>query len=860
MNPLIDYAIKNIWCAPAQDGQFIFRPARLTAYGGVSGYWRILMTYLSMPELGERFHIYQIGQIHPSLVTLFPKENQWVRLDRASELNNTIYNVYYSCGARVPLCKCYYMVTEEKNLVFAVAIVPDIIQFGKDALPTGKIVDTSGEYIYIHAYRNNYYIRQELDTNLDYIKVHSTRAKNIEDLRQYDILRDDYLTKKGGVLCFRNGYLMTGRFMVDPNPGDWIEIVYDSSIKSISDYKLNQLEVYVNNDKERKYVIPNTSLDSDEIEYHDDVDFYLVDLYRGYGVYLHKNKPDAFKMLTHKTYCVSTELIQSFKTENAGAFDSDHVVIRAHIRHGGTKRKLAMSSNRVNELYKLGAADITQAMTGINSVVDVWKAANLESSGYTKLMWDKTKIYNKSEVAKAIGYDGCSKIIGQAVHKVEMISNQPGVLTPEAYFNDCTGFEYDENGLLLGWNYHVSGSVYNCIYPQCKVVEFIRGKVSDQIDDTYNQPVQLINPNYDYRFYIQSKLENPQTSQWIDVSGDNTKYIVQNDTLQWLVDSNWRTIVRSNKVTLLQKWQYDIEDGIIQFNITSKRLVNSTQQNVELEIPMGELDVFLNGRNLIKGLDYYVSFPTITIVNKEFISYDKRQEIIIRYKGLSTVNLNDSDTNEFGFIFGGRISVDKQYDIKDNKVLRIVVGGKLLHNEDVIFQEDSSTFDTQSLSNGLPYCIKDLVIPMKDYTGLDTYNFRENSLVVNKQISQYLTEKIDQSVDKSIIAPQSKRWIIFSPFLSKIIMDLKNGIINPELLGQNYEYSDMLPILERYKYLLNTDPINHDLLPNPAFVEIHPHCYKTQISLTAPCYIFIEKIVRTHARNLLTLSTHITVA
>ena len=94
LNVLVDHAIDNVWCTPEQDNQVILKLARLTPVGGVFNRYKLHWDYIPLPEKNINYHVFQIGQIHPLLLNLLEKREEWVSLAQACNGKNTILDIY----------------------------------------------------------------------------------------------------------------------------------------------------------------------------------------------------------------------------------------------------------------------------------------------------------------------------------------------------------------------------------------------------------------------------------------------------------------------------------------------------------------------------------------------------------------------------------------------------------------------------------------------------------------------------------------------------------------------------------------------------------------------------------------------
>lgn len=857
---LVNYAAKNIWCTPNQDKQYIFQLARLTPFNGVSVSWKVLMTSMRVPEVGSRFHFFQIGLVYPALVDLFPVMNTWTKLSDSSMRTRTLCDIYLANGLRLNSSQCWYIVTEERNVIIA---VKELRQLGKLPGVTQPPITFGTDAVYMRVYSNAYYnsdrwnafkasILPTVITNP--IEIHGVVAKTTQDILD---LQTKYLQLNalpGKVFVYRNGYRVPDIGLVNSQVGDILEIVYDASVYKKVLLDIKDLQTFTSyTDKLGKYLLHYSDQQMNTIDYQDDVDCALLDKNTLYGIYYHKNAGNSLRMVTHKDYSTPVAQVAAFLQTHSTLLSHDSTSIELCIRASGWKRSLVDEHHRIKELYKLDDSRIIPAMVGLDSTVSAWSASSLEASAYTTVMRSKFKNLTKQLVTQALGYNAAAKLLAEHIHIVDATLT---VTLPELYIAGCTAFEYDSNGHLLGWYTHTGGPIYNCVNASVKYVELMVQNCDITIDDYYDVRTITIDPNYDYRFYICPLTTNPQTDDWIDVTGDFTKYIVSSNVATWMdLSATHHTLVRSNKKTLINTINVNQTDGLLVFNLYQSRPGDTVLPLRNLEIPMGELDVFLNKKKLINGLDYHVSFPTVSICSKQHLDPSGVQEIIYRFSGHCDRNIQMRKVSEFGFVRNGRLSYDHEFDIRDDKVMIVNLQGGIRTVGECVFNEDTATFDFASSMNGMPYEIKDIVIPLTRYTGLDTYTLKGTSEEIDKQISNYLT-KFKPTPESNTINPIPAQYTLFSPFLAKIAADLKSGILADPIMRAQYSDNVLMELVANYVYLLKMDPILEDNRPNKEFVIIHPTHLSTILDLDIYQYTFLNRVIRLYAQGLVNLSGH----
>ena len=844
---LTSHALKNVWCNPDQDNQIILKPTRITPNYGVVNSWKLMWNSFLLPEKNSRYHLYQIGQVHPLLINLFPKNEDWVLISDVCNVSSIICDIYLNNGIELPRSETWYMVTDEKNILIAVKQNKNI--------PFSAITQD----VYIRLYKNAYFNTFNHSQLDNYIFVEGKTVTTMAEIYQ---INESFISRSnqiGGVYAFCNGYKVKSLDPTVVNIGDTVEYVFDSSIKTTIDFKINTLGTFDSTlDSKGKYLLHYKDIDgSTTIDYRDDIDLFVIDPVKQKGVRYHKNTNDSLRMVTHRDYSVPVSHVVSYIENHPQLLNKATSYIRMHIRHSGYERDFINEHNRIKELYKLSDVEINRALLGLDSTVANWRAPLLESSAYVKLMSSTYVGLSKEMITNGYGYNAISKLIVDSPVKSLMFSGQLIAPAPYFYQYNSTAFEYDNNGLLIDYHKHTGGELYNCVSSNCKYVEFIHGVGTTGIDEYHNAVSVKMDPNYDYRFYLKEKIPNVEP-KWVDVTG-KANYTVIRDTAFWLTDRTNETIVRSNKKFFIYKFNMPVVDGLFEFNLTNTEKTDDVYINKLMEIPMGELDIFLNGHHLTENLDYYLSFPRVVIVCKDYFKNNPlldEQEIVIRFTGLCDATLNKSKPAEFGFIRNNVVSNNDVYNIRDDKVISIYIKGSLYLRDELLFNESNPNFTLLSNKNGQPYLIKDTVAPIKSLVNRDVYEFKKLSSDIDKSISDYITLKLPE-LDPSIINPFTEYHNLFSPFICKILFDLKNGILDSPLFETQYNDDQVRELIKPYLSLIKLDPTYVENTVNHDYIRIHPHHLTSTVKITDKQYVFLNRVTRLYTRNLVDLSASI---
>lgn len=862
---LVQHAIKNVWCNPNQDNQHIISPCRLSSQTGVLNYCTVMMHDISLPTIAERYHIFQIGQIHPLLLGLFTPpvgytQPTWTNVSTAMNNRRLIVDIYTDTGIQIPRFEVYYLYTRNRDLIIAIKENKRIpIQYGSDT-------------IYIRVYTNAYFNSLRDDPSIESIYTTGMTVRSTNDILSIQAMYSDYSTRHGLTTAYVNGYLVNGLSLLTVHLNDTVELVYDSSVMRVVTFTISDLNVFDSIlDAKRKYLLHYPADDIHEIEYHDDMDIYILDPYRPgqyYGVYYHKNVMDACRMVTHRDYSITVPYVVNMASQlqsHAGdrILDQRSLQVRLHIRHSGYNRPLIYENTRIHELYKLPDASIVSAMTGIDSTIDMWRAEHLEMSDYTTVMRSWSQQIDRALVQSAYGYNAISKLIGDTPSITYDYSNVKQITVHYGLQLSSTAYEYDSNGILLGVHPHIEGYLYDASDINTHYVEMISGIGSHTPDVRFGSDNIPLPANANYRVYLSHTDTNGVSDDvWRDIT-DTDYYTVENDTLIWRhQDYNQLLMVRSDDTFLAYDVYITPVDGNIYFPITEMEDRGDGLKHHELHVPMGELDVFLNGRSLIEGLDYIVNHPMIVIRNKEYLTDDPNttpQWIHVRYTGFCDSNLNRSLMGDVGYIVHGVLSNNDRYDIRDDKVLRIVVDGRLKSREDVVFSEFHSGVSILDTANGRPYQIRDIVVPLRNVINGNTYTMRSESMAIDQAVSGYMTSKLPQPPrDAPSAIPH--RYIIYSPFLAIILNDLASGAISMESIQANLSNNDITRICKPYESWLQYDAINPTVGVDNRYVVIHPHNDSKVFELNLYQYRFIKRVVDIYCKGLVDITPFISLS
>lgn len=891
---LINHAKRALWQAPRQDHQFNIGLARLTRNGGFIGSTKVLWHRVLNPTRNQSpryyHHVYQIGQISTLTLNLanMLDTDYWMAAKDIVDEYNVFIEVYFESGAVVPLEFVWVMKDHKNNLLLAVRIQRDF-----DYGTLKHINEFSDEVSFLNVNTDNdklitRFYTNALGNNLAFNKTSSRSHDTVSTITSYfsnqshwvqfkkdvEALKAKY-NGKGGALWYRDGFLVNeSRSYHSDMLGHRYTVVWDETFKFRQFFKLQHLP-YFKSKKDRGYNKYLLVCDAafDEIDFFDDVDFYLVkgneSVYE--GIYINRSMPRFIRQVAHNAYSVDASLVEKYVNLNMLFEDISECSIMVQARSGGSVKPTFSQANRIDELYRLPYDKILEAFYNVNSLVPEWYAANLENSGYIELMSSESSAITPNLVTRAYGYTGI--VTELAYPKCPIIDGR--VVLPDSLCIEDEGtgkgnrtlFIYNEVGLLVGTVYSEALSksldVSNFTtkgYAECFRMKLKQG--NDKLSVYHNQNVSNMNLEY-YGFscYVCPEDRGRPSEDWLDVTGTNF-YSYANGELTWhwtlLTQSNLYPCVKINDEVIVQLAKPVRNEEVNYLSVTFTGMQDYYHHNLvkPLNVPVATLDVFVNGEYMIEGVDYYLekNYPHVVIVNA-WANNIKNPQVILRGYGLANPETSKPyPPYEVGFVTDGYLSHNGQYDVSKHRPNNLVINSRVVEQGTYKFSEYDE--GVKYPVDGRPYMLRDYIIPIEHLAGGSSAELYGQMVDIDLRVSKYLNEHV---LEPTKLKPsiRTERWSLISPVCAAILADFAKGYMSDDTIPADFTLTDVNSYFNSYRSLLKYDPGYHNA--DSRYTYVRPHALSRPVPVTVAQWRFLNSVNSIYLNGVIDFTSFVTI-
>ena len=641
-------------------------------------------------------------------------------------------------------------------------------------------------------------------------------------------------------LLFKNGLFTPNLTAEQPYliAGDIISYIVDPLITNKYNQSLSSLNGYKSSLDSANKVIYSIDLTNDEMYVADQEFFISGALPSGerIGCYFPRLSPSFIRELTNKDYGLHAGLLTARINELSSFSDVNSILsdINIHLIRRNTRqfKSIFEDTNSICDLMNLPANIRNQVLTGVNSNLYIWTASVLEGCPYNTWIALPPETLSTTSITGVYGRTG-------ALQYLEGVQKHPGFtdwyMPPLVDINGGNLLSYDANGLNPTITNYTS-SYGNIAYPDGQGYELFLPVMVDV--DSMDITVAPNDSNPTIVLGIFGFLCYYVLNGSLTVATLNVDYTVTVAGNNYGITWSQNTIPLQRFVRLAKNYVNfnlpiaisDIRNGIDIYN--GKAMAN--------DIGMGNLSVWLNGHYLIEGLDFNVTNSKIYIVSQGYLT-DTGNTLFVLYAGVPSNTVHIPNTI-WGFVELGKILNDNKYDLLMYRNYRFYVNGAAIRFSDINAKEnyvdEIHTTPATPFIDGKPYAI----VPKPQFIPNEILNIYTETVAAetlrNNSVVKFLTTIDEQPLFSGTVTIPS-RYVLVSPFMDKLIEDIKNGIFQA-ISSSSYNDNQVIAMVTSYLPLLIIDPVTQNI--DPGYAIIIPTWETTPVSITANQYSFLNKV------------------
>jgi hypothetical protein len=726
------------------------------------------------------------------------------------------------------------MQNNRKNVLLAVAVKPNV-----------KLLNT-GLPLYFHVYSNDWLslttegraIAEPVKETSGYVADLNVASNVINTYRNSTV---------GNTYLHHNGYLVNDISMSEVSLGDNIACLNDKSGRGYFDVTLSSLKHYTSTlDARGKIIVQvpeRTVGDRLYCEPVDEVEIYVCSeqaavggQYRMKGFYYSRIQPKDTRMLTHRDFALDSQRLDALIAEHiAFGLEMDDVFLRVFLRNHTAGYKTFVDGDYLNDMFKLDIANRANLLTEVSGTYYGWRPELLEVSPYNK--WQQASI---SEL-------GIGTLKG--VYSLDELNirarvgefNNTHLKLPYCMVLGGKVLGFDVNGAMIEIIDVPSNSAYETIVvsPDIVKVECIPGTFTET-GELMDRDVDFVDQAdwFDEKFYFRTI----EDTQWHEAV-EGTDYVI---------DTTHSTVVWDNLHNTDGRMRRSIRDAIYRnFKVEPEMLyhplpIYASPGPVTL-LRLTRLDVYINGRKGIEGLDYIVDYPNITITNKQYYMNETGLvDIDVFHYGVP------GESNSRAGFLQRRVLADTDLDLfVGNRDVSVCIDGYRAEYGELGLPENPGTTTNTKYREGAPYQIEhrpNILGPLARKKL--AYGYPDISALASTAVSNLLPVP---NTSTPVFIPHGHA--IYSPFIKKLIVMLRSNEIDVSIHG----LSDMGVATTMAPYM---DEIDSDLIGLPLItdmVDIHPTSNVVQVDVTEEEFMFLRKVSKLYYENRIVFNTYLNI-
>lgn len=848
---LVRYGETNMWSNPPLNMNYQLSFRKISGSLGFVDNFKYMGRHRMTPKKNRYFHVFNLSGTNTGYWNFQSESNRrdpvdyWINLDDLCRLRGIHINVYDETGKIYPRDKCWVLNGFDGLNLLA---IERINQF--------KVLTIDQMYLQCYTvYAPVYHGDAPVATNKKF-RYYSREPKSRDHIEELNQKYAEWSREPGLTLIHRNGYLANSL----PTTGDVelseiVEISHDPSVVKVELYELDSFpDFYSKLDKKRKLIVhpPKPAKDDWNYLHFHDTDIYIVNK-DGRGVFVNRNNVANVRQITHRDMVISADLIGNLINITPflnGQKGLKLMVIRKYNRYEHIQ---VHESNYIRYLYRMDDSNIMGAFTDVKSTMPEWTAAGLESSFTMTLNRSQYLDMTNELVRDAIGYNSLTNVLSNSPLHVTEVGTEIDV--GYSFRESATVFEYDKDGLFLGWWVSANRDRIIPKHDKAELIELVPGKASDKLHFEQNDDKVKLTKNWGWLGYVcRRKLPANEPDGEFRLAEEGKDYVIEDGYLVWKI--NMRTemgYVAHNDQFVLREFDLEHMDNTLSFGITHEWVGGG----VQMPVCPANIVIIMNGRSLINNVDFIMKFPEVQIINKQHI-VEGPQSFVVACWGWSPKVTSPINDVELGFVSGGVIGDNGKYNIRENRVTRAIVNGRVMDTNLLDSLETRKSNALLHPLNGYPYEVRHLYMPIQSAKDYDNFYGYVNSRDMDRRASGYLSVNANKPVSETI-ATQQDKYQVFSPFMSKILNDMRLGLLKVKGATENGGYTKqyLLDTLKDYLWMLEFDPVT--LKFTPLYFSVHPISTRQGFALTVDQFIFAKAVNETFLESRCVIENYIEV-
>lgn len=830
------HAVGEVWANPHIDKQFTFKPSRITDKRGARGVLKLPYSNIYMPNNHERFVVFELGQISPKLLGFDGNYQEWQRLDEVCERQELVATAHLDYLI-VPNTTAYVKRNQNRNFLLAIRRDPNRTSLDKK------------DDLYVRFYSNAWNATVEGRDKESVNYYGGVLGKDITIPQLLSTWNKWKGRSYGDVLPFVDGFYvskLTGAMLEE---GQYVELYFDGTIEDHFDVYLDNLEHFTSPmDATRKLLIMSPDRLAGSFHFYDDLEFFIcsddnkngINFYK--GAYYSRTKRRDVRQITQQDWAIDSEKMRRIISEQEGEIIYASAFIRVFLRKSVGPSPYLQNANYTHDLFLLPFEERERLMVGPSAVIDEWKASNLEQSAYN--MFVSATMTELNSIDNVFSFYGADRILER-----ERFDDVGRFVMPPTMIYGGHVMEYDVNGLMINTR-RLEASDFNVIYSTTDDVAHVEFYPGEQI-------------------FSASALDRPSLFSGEGVSEwDEVRFVRKEEEGVWeIAEENTHWNITNGRIIWLP--DYATSDRLKRH--AGKYYLRSTtihRDAIGLSMPIFEdgsvtdsgfgfkrVDVWLNKRRLVRGVDYRVHFPDITIRCEEYIDKDENDLVLVAH-GVPP----EEELPHWGFVQDRQISKDDRFNLHLFRNKNIVVVGAWYDENSLSFGEgyrgvnNDSGDVPETIREGALFGIENPISHVSFETWRRLGVNQVSAAARTKEIENYLTKFYHERPDPPTIIIPYKHTVVSEGF-RKVLESMRTGAL--KITRISLSDTAMGVYLRDFISLIGEDVQYLDT--HPAYIEIAAHASDSHITLSSAEYQFFVRMNEIYYDNRIVLNNYFVV-